>query len=82
MKKYLKDVKKGIDILESGEKIRNFNFTLVDIRELQQVYDSLSENGIATTIQETIYRFALYCGLKAQTCGIGWKIYACPAIGK
>ena len=82
MKKYLKDVKKGIDILESGEKIRNFNFTLVDIRDLQRVYCDLLSIGSAITIQETIYCFALYCGLKTQTHGIGWKIYACPAIGK
>ena len=82
MKKYLKDLKKGIDILESGKKIRNFNFSLLDIRELQQVYDDLFTKDVATTIQETVYLFAMYCGLKVQTCGIGWKIYACPAIGK
>jgi hypothetical protein len=82
MKKYLKDIKRGIDILENGKKIKGFSFPLESIRELQTVYDELQRNGQATTINETVYRFIMYCGLKTQTSGIGWKIYAVPSIGK
>lgn len=82
MKKYLKDIVNGCNRLEDGKTIKGFDFPLESIRELEWVVADLYINGEATTINETVCRFAMYCGLKVQTCGIGWKIYARPAIGK
>jgi hypothetical protein len=72
----LKDIDKALDnYLLKGKKIKNFNFSLLSIKELEQVRKDLKITGKAETIDNIVYRFCMYCGLKTITKGIGWKIF-------
>ena len=67
------------DYLLEGKSLKNFNASLYDIRELERVRTELKTKGYAETINANVNKICLYCGIKTQIKGIGYKIMKEPS---
>lgn len=79
--KVLKDLNYLINkLLENPDQLKKFKLSLADFRELQTVQCELKTIGHSETINSNVNEICMYCGLKSQSHGIGWKIFSRPSV--
>lgn len=67
-------LRKAIEKAMIGHKVNSIKLSLLDIRELQDIYNKLARKEKANFINGNCYKILLYCGLKVKTEGIGWNV--------